>query len=344
MPSVVDRLAYTATQAARVAWFAGHYMMARQMSGSLARESRRFEPEARWPTSEDIRRSMTELFETDWRDISRGIYRTPREHRAARLLALSPKFLRDVAQVDRRRVAGAHSEVLTEDLQGRYPRYYLQNFHYQTDGWLSEHSAKLYDFQVETLFSGTADAMRRRALPPIAKALAHHDQRKLKLLDVAAGTGRFLSEIKHNWPRLPVIALDLSADYLAEARRNLSPWSAVETIEANAEKMPLPDTSIDVASCIFVFHELPPKVRPRVAAEIARVLKTGGTFVLVDSIQHTDDAKFDALTEMFPAVFHEPYYSSYAKEDLRALFAAVGLELISTELAFLSKVMAFRKR
>ena len=47
----------------------------------------------------------------------------------------------------------------------RYPAYYLQNFHYQTDGWLSKDSARLYDFQVETLFLGSADTRRRQALP-----------------------------------------------------------------------------------------------------------------------------------------------------------------------------------
>lgn len=30
----------------------------------------------------------------------------------------------------------------------KYPSYYLQNFHFQTDGWLSAKSASLYDYQV----------------------------------------------------------------------------------------------------------------------------------------------------------------------------------------------------
>ena len=45
-----------------------------------------------------------------------------------------------------------------------FPDYYLRNFHYQTGGYLSERSAKLYDQQVEVLFIGSADAMRRQAL------------------------------------------------------------------------------------------------------------------------------------------------------------------------------------
>src|SRR5262245_7029281 len=148
MPSVVDRLAYTATQAARIAWFAGHYVAARRIGKSFSRETRKFEPEAHWPSSDDIRQAMFDLFETDWRDISRGVYRAPREYLSSQWLSLSRKFLADVAEVDRRRAEGANSEVFTEERKGRYPRYYLQNFHFQTDGWFSEHSAKLYDFQV----------------------------------------------------------------------------------------------------------------------------------------------------------------------------------------------------
>ena len=52
-----------------------------------------------------------------------------------------------------------------------YPTYYLQNFHFQTGGWLTEESAKLYDTQVEILFGGAADAMRRIALGSLARAL-----------------------------------------------------------------------------------------------------------------------------------------------------------------------------
>jgi len=38
---------------------------------------------------------------------------------------------------------------------GRYPDYYLQNFHWQTDGWLSTGSAAAYEYTTEALFEGT---------------------------------------------------------------------------------------------------------------------------------------------------------------------------------------------
>ena len=57
----------------------------------------------------------------------------------------------------------------TETMRGNRPDYYLQNFHFQSGGWLTEDSAHRYDTQVEVLFKGTANAMRRMALPELAR-------------------------------------------------------------------------------------------------------------------------------------------------------------------------------
>ena len=111
----------------------------------------------------------------------------------------------------------------------------------------------------------------------------------------------------------------------------------------NAEAIPLADGSQDIVTCIYLFHELPPKVRRIVAGEIARVLKDGGLFVLVDSLQSGDRDGYDGLLEAFQAGFHEPYFSSYVDEDFPQMFAKTGLVHEETRPAFLSKVMIFRK-
>ena len=41
----------------------------------------------------------------------------------------------------------------------------------------------------------------------------------------------------------------------------------------------------------------------------------------MDSLQTGDVATYDGLLDAFPLNFHEPYYASYAREDLQGLFA-----------------------
>src|SRR3546814_10641211 len=111
---------------------------------------------------------------------------------------MNRRFFRDLARVDRRRQARGVDEVFRRrDAQGRYPRYYLQNFHYQTDGYLSAQSAALYDYQVEILFSGGADAMRRQALVPLGDWLDGRRHGEVRLLDIGCGTGRSLRSEEH---------------------------------------------------------------------------------------------------------------------------------------------------
>ena len=96
-------------------------------------------------------------------------------------------------------------------------------------------------------------------------------------------------------------------------------------LEANAEAMPLEDASQDIVTAIYLFHELPPKIRTVVAKEIARVLKPGGLFVFMNSIQPGDTPGFEALTEFFPQAFHEPYYESYLTGTSSEAFESAGL-------------------
>ena len=208
---------------------------------------------------------------------------------------------------------------------------------------MTDDSASRYDTQVEVLFNGTANATRRQALPQLHEVFAGRDQRKLRLLDIGCGTGRFLDFLKQAWPRLPALGLDMSEPYVRYAKRHLKRWSRINLTVGNAEPLPVPDESQDAVTSIFLFHELPPKVRRIVFRECARVVKPGGRLVLVDSLQRGDQPDYDGLLELFPQNYHEPYYRSYAKEDFSALAAACGLTHIRDVKAFVSKVMVFDK-
>ena len=187
------------------------------------------------------------------------------------------------------------------------------------------------------------DARARNPLVLDAVIAAFKGCPSIRIVDLACGTGRFLREVKSNYPKLTVTALDLSPFYLEEARKALAPWSDVAFLEATAEKVPAPDAGFDVVTCIYLFHELPAAQRRQVVGEMARLLRPGGTAILMDSIQLGDVPDYDALVEYFPLAFHEPYYAQYARDDLAALFAAAGLSLADSRIAYFSKVMTFSK-
>jgi ubiquinone/menaquinone biosynthesis C-methylase UbiE len=338
----LERVAYDLGQAARVAWFYAHAQLAGRLAPPIVEPA---EIEGALPTLQEMMADLYELFRRDRANIEAGYYRLPHDLYASprAALAQSLRFFSDLVRVDRRRRERIHAEVrgAQSDRTGRYPDYYVQNFHYQTDGYLSDHSAAVYDFQVEVLFKGSADAMRRQALLPIAEFLRGRPIRKQRFLDVACGTGRFLAFVKQNHPRLPVAGVDLSPAYLRQARHELGPWSWVDLALGAAEALPFPDASFDLLSCVYLFHELPRTVRERAAAEFARVLRPGGRLVLVDSFQRGDEPGFDGLLELFPLAYHEPYFADYVRHDLGALCAGVGLHLVSAERAHMSKVMVF---
>jgi ubiquinone/menaquinone biosynthesis C-methylase UbiE len=347
---IATRFAYGARQLPRVAWYFGHSMVMRRLSNSVrerAGESARPRAHTDAPVPERSRlyADMARLFWQDLANVEAGIYPLPADHDGSlpMLIERSRLFFEDLPEVHRRRESGQHRQVLSQDTRGKRPGYYLQNFHFQSGGWMTEDSAQRYDTQVEVLFYGTANAIRRQALPPLHEHFAGRDQRRLRLIDVGCGTGRFLDCCKQVWPRLPALGLDMSEAYVAEARRHLRQWCWIDFVVANGEAIPVENASQDAVTSIFTFHELPPKVRRIVFGEFARVLKPGGRLVVVDSLQIGDEPDYDGLLELFPQNYHEPYYGSYIEEDFGAIAAECGLSHVRDVKAFVSKVMVFDK-
>ena len=347
---VATRVAYGASQLPRIAWYFGHSLAVRRLSKAAQRRDRKkTRPSAHTNSPVPDRRrlyaDMAILLQQDLANIEAGVYPLPADHDGSLLTLLhrSRLFFNDLPAIHRRRESGSHNDVLTEETRGKRPRYYLQNFHFQTGGWMTDDSASRYDTQVEVLFNGTANATRRQALPQLHEVFAGRDQRKLRLLDIGCGTGRFLDFLKQAWPRLPVFGLDMSEPYIRHAKRHLKRWSRINLVVSNAESIPAPDDSQDAVTSIFVFHELPPKVRRIVFRECARVLKPGGRLVLVNSLQRGDQPDYDGILELFPQNYHEPYYKSYTNENFSALAAGCGLTHIRDVKAFVSKVMVFDK-
>ena len=336
-----DGAAAAARSAAKAVWWTANGLAARALTKPTKGDNvREFRSTAPAPSRSALRRAWMEALAKDAADVRAGVYpltETLTPPRQALNRALD--FLKDARDVDQRRRKGDGLEVKSDPKTSSFPNYYRQNFHFQTDGWFSEGSALRYEAQVEALFSGAAGAMRRRALSLLAKALVDADQRDLTILDAACGAGAFLSDLKATFPRAKVMGADLSEAYLSVARDR----SGAPCVQANLERTPFADQSFDAITCIYLFHELPPRVRPVIAQELARLLKPGGVLAFADSIQASDAPELARLLEAFPVFFHEPYYSTYQELDLTELFASVGLEEVGADQAFLTKARLYRK-
>lgn len=338
----LDAVGQRAKAAAKAAWWGAAGGLARAITrpteGPAAAS---FQPKGPPVSQTRLRRVYLEAFEKDALDVAAGLYPAVEDApgRPLRSMVRALDFLMDARVVDQRRRRGDGVEVKSRPETEVYPNYYRQNFHYQSGGWFTAESARRYDAQVEALFAGTAGAMRRRGLSLLARHWRGRDHRDLRIVDAACGAGAFLRDLRAAFPRAALAGLDLSSAYLARARSR----AGVGGIQANIENMPFADGSLDAVSCVYLFHELPPRVRPVVAAALAGVLKVGGVLVFVDSVQPSDEPDLVRLLEAFPAYFHEPYYSTYAQTDLTALFAEAGLKLVSEDRAFLTKAMLFEK-
>jgi ubiquinone/menaquinone biosynthesis C-methylase UbiE len=327
--------------AAKAVWWTVNGLAARTVVRPSVRDG--FRPErvsAAAPSRQEVTRAWLEAFTKDAADIRSGLYpATERVAPPGRAVLRALDFLWDAVAVDRRRRARNGVEVRDAAESANFPAYYRQNFHYQSGGWFTRDSARRYEAQVEALFSGTAGAMRRRALSLLARALRTRDQRGLAIVDMACGSGAFLHDLTATFPRATVIGLDLSPAYLAQARSR----AGVPGVEANVERLPFADGSLDALSCIYLFHELPPRIRPAVAAEFARVLRPGGVLAFADAVQAADRPNLERLLQVFPVFFHEPFYDSFQAEDLVQLFGEAGLVQDDEDMAFLTKARLFRK-
>jgi ubiquinone/menaquinone biosynthesis C-methylase UbiE len=342
---LLDRIAYSAGSLAKTAYFGANYAWARRASAPFQRpHDPPFASPHPMPDTGKLWQAFTGAFAADAANIEAGLYAAPSLASELKLTRAGRAYRKDVLAIDRRRLDDRPTEVRDDPASEGFPAYYRQNFHWQSGGWFSEESAAIYDFQVETIFTGAAAPMRRAtALDLLAHSLRGQDQRSLQCLDIACGTGWFAGEVARSFPALRLTALDLSPAYTVHAARRLEGRSRVKVTCADACAMPLADASIDRATCIYLFHELPPKVRARVLAEAGRVIRPGGIFILADSIQTGDDPNLDRMLDAFPQGFHEPFFKSWLTTDIKAMARAAGFEAIDQRQAFLTKAIAFRR-
>ena len=293
---------------------------------------------------------LDQLLDVAWQDADRGVYPTSLlfDNPWEDFFRYYPVLCLDLPQTWQRISQKNYQSLPLQIPTAGYPKYYLQNFHHQTDGYLSDYSANLYDLQVEILFGGSADPMRRRILAPLKRELQRFTSvlpHQIRVLDIACGTGRTLRMLRGALPEASLFGTDLSPAYLRKANQTLSelPGELPQLLQANAEGLPYLDEYFHGVTSVFLFHELPAQARQNVIEQAFRVVKPGGVFVICDSVQAVDSPELMPMMENFPAMFHEPYYRHYVTDDLVERLKQAGFVDVTTANHFMSKYWVARK-
>ena len=107
------------------------------------------------------------------------------------------------------------------------------------------------------------------------------DRADMTLLEIGAGTGMYTESILQTGAR--VVATDISESSLAILQRRLAGFTNLETRAADMEALPFGDAEFDL---VCSAGSLSYGDNDVVMREIYRVLKPGGRFVCVDSLDH----------------------------------------------------------
>jgi len=142
---LATRVAYGASQLPRIAWYIGHSLAVRRLSeAARRRDGKKARPSAHTnapvPDRRRLYADMAILLQQDLANIEAGLYPLPADHDGSLLTLLhrSRLFFEDLPEIHRRRESRAYNEVLSERTRGTRPRYYLQNFHFQSGGWMTD--------------------------------------------------------------------------------------------------------------------------------------------------------------------------------------------------------------
>lgn len=141
------------------------------------------------------------------------------------------------------------------------------------------------------IYNLTATTLFRRGYRRLAQDIADTAPQDAAVLDVGTGPGVLLAELAALRQDLRVTGVDLSADMIAAAERNLAPYGSRAGAQVgDVTRLPFADRSFDLIVSSFSLHHWDD---PEAAVpELARVLRPGGRMYIYD----VRSAPFDLIT------------------------------------------------
>lgn len=149
----------------------------------------------------------------------------------------------------------------------------------QTAGITLDHAAPVYDLLAPVMTLGLERRFHRIVIERLA--LRGDEQ----ILDIGCGTGTLTRDIAaalSDKRKSLCTGLDAAEKMIEAARRKAATIPNIRFDAAIAEKLPYRDAQFDAAVSTFFFHHIHFDLKKQVLAETARILKPGGTLLIVD--------------------------------------------------------------
>jgi malonyl-CoA O-methyltransferase len=121
-----------------------------------------------------------------------------------------------------------------------------------------------------------AAVLQARVADELLERLAFFKLEPQLVVDLGAGTGRLTGELKRQYKRATVVALDIAPGMLRESKRHFSFFRRFERVCGDVRKLPFADASVDVAVSNLMLQWCDDL--DLAFAEIRRVLKPDGFF------------------------------------------------------------------
>src|SRR3990167_10836213 len=103
------------------------------------------------------------------------------------------------------------------------------------------------------------------------------------ILDVGCGTANLAIAIKRRSPNAEISGIDPDERILKIAKEKIKKEKLdIKLVKAYAQKLPLREKSFDYVVSSFAVHHIPPNLKDQAFYEMYRVLRSGGTILIID--------------------------------------------------------------
>jgi len=140
-----------------------------------------------------------------------------------------------------------------------------------------------------------------------------------RVLELGCGNAYMLERLAETWPNTSFFGMDFSLDMLQAARRRAAVKS---TLRGDARALPIGDQSVDAVfteRCLINILSWPGQ--QSALEEIARVLRPGGTYLMIECFTDGLELNNRARTECGLDALEPAFHNRYFDKDL--FFAAV---------------------